>query len=163
MSKNNIVFNFDGQAIGGMMIRSKKLGVVLDSSPSMTPYLPALRAEIRRNFRGSIFREIKGCTLAATNGRDNTSIVTFYDPAAVMMGIKELVTEHRIDALYWFCDLQDQQTEAALDELEKLLGGSFPGQRVRFYVRSVDLKPSKRLADIIDRSGGEVEVGPIEG
>ena len=153
--------NFKGMAIGGMMVRSKKLGVVLDSSPSMTPHLPALRAEIRRNFRGSVFKEIKGCTLAATNGRDATAIVTFYDPVAVMVGIKELVTEHKIDALYWFCDLHDQQTDAALDELEKMLTGGFPGRRVRFYVRSVDLKPSKRLATIIDRSGGEVEVGPV--
>ncbi len=159
--KMNFGANFDGMAIGGMMIRSKKLGVVLDTSPSMTPYLPELRAEIRQNFRGSIFKEIKGCTLAATNGRDSTSIVTFYDPAAVMMGIKELVTEHRIDALYWFCDLQDQQTDAALEELEKMLTGTFPGRRVRFYVRSLDLKPSKRLEDIILRSGGEAEVGPI--
>lgn len=152
--------NFKGSTIGGMFVRSKKLGVILDVSPSMSPFLDALRVEIRQNFRGSVFREVKGCDLAATTGRV-PGFMTFNDPTATVAAVKELVEEHRVDAVYWFCDLQDSESDAALKELEELLRIRLPGQQsVRFYVRSLDEKPSKGLGSIIERSGGELELGP---
>jgi hypothetical protein len=145
--------------IGSLFIRARRLGVILDDSPSMTPFLPELRSEIRKNFRGSVFREVTGCFLGETKGDKPGPQLFYYDPAAVMRAIRELVEDRKVDALFWFCDLQDGETEEALEELREVLGIGRTGKRpVKFYVRSLDQKPSDELMQIIDRSGGEIDV-----
>ena len=44
-------------------INSRNLGVVLDNSNSMLPYLDKVRAEISREFSGACFVEVNGCQM----------------------------------------------------------------------------------------------------
>jgi hypothetical protein len=44
-------------------INSKNLGVILDNSNSMQPYLEKVRAEINRDFGGSYVVEVNGCEM----------------------------------------------------------------------------------------------------
>ena len=88
----------------------------------------------------------------------------YHDPAAVMKGMRDLVERDKVDAIYWFTDLRDGETREALEELEQVLRlrHRSAGERtVKFYVRSVAVEPSRELAQIVERSGGEVEVGPM--
>jgi hypothetical protein len=157
---------FQGSNIGRLYVKAKKLGVILDNSGSMSAYLEDLRSEIRRGFKGSVFSEVWGCRLEAISEQRDSIIpgLIYHDPAAVMKTVRKLVERDKVDAIYWFTDLRDGETEKALQELEEYLNvnGNF-NSRVKFYVRSVSEEPSKELAEVIRRSGGEVEVGEIDG
>ncbi|MEO0414244.1 MAG: hypothetical protein AAF226_04730 [Verrucomicrobiota bacterium] len=54
--------------IFGMEIQSSNLGVVLDTSPSMKPYVAAVRAEIMKSFPDAHFREAEGSGLSQSYG-----------------------------------------------------------------------------------------------
>ncbi len=58
-------------------INSRNLGVILDNSPSMNPYLEKVRTEINREFSGSHFVEVNGCELWHNGG----SCLWFYAEA----------------------------------------------------------------------------------
>ncbi len=149
--------------IGKMFIRARRLGVILDDSPSMSPFLSDLRREIRRGFKGSVIREVTGCFLDVTNPTKPPPQLFYYDPAAVMREFQDLIEKQKVDAIYWFCDLQDGETEDALLQLKSLLGTRRVGKRpVKLFVRSLDQKPGDELLEIIKMSGGDVEVGPPE-
>lgn len=49
-------------------INSRNLGVILDNSPSMEPYLEKVRAEINREFSGSYMVEVNGCEMWSWGG-----------------------------------------------------------------------------------------------
>ena len=49
-------------------INSRNLGVILDNSPSMSPYLEKVRAEINRDFSGSYMVEVNGCEMWYSSG-----------------------------------------------------------------------------------------------
>ncbi|MEM7145160.1 MAG: hypothetical protein AAF591_08470 [Verrucomicrobiota bacterium] len=157
---------FQGSNIGRLFVKAKKLGVILDNSGSMSAYLEDLRSEIRRGFKGSIFSEVWGCRLEGISEQRETIVpgLIYHDPAAVIKTVRKMVEDDGVDAIYWFTDLKDGETSRALEELEEYLNvnGNF-NMRVKFYVRSLSEKPSKELAEVIRRSGGEVEVGPIDG
>lgn len=76
-----------------------------------------------------------------------------------MDAIRELIEVHHVDSIYWFSDLQDERTGAALQELTTLLTpvGSRPNG-VRLYVRSTDSEVDDSLAKVITQSGGNFEV-----
>ncbi len=50
-------------------INARNLGVILDNSPSMLPYLDKVRAEINRTFSGSYSVEVNGCEMWWSSGR----------------------------------------------------------------------------------------------
>jgi hypothetical protein len=157
---------FQGSNIGRLFVKAKKLGVILDNSGSMSEYLEDLRLEIRRGFKGSVVSEVWGCRLEAISEQRDSIIpgLIYHDPAAVMKAVRKLVERDKVDAIYWFTDLRDGETAKALNELEEYLnvnGGM--NSRVKFYVRSIADEPSKELAEVIRRSGGQVQVGPIDG
>ena len=63
----------------------------------------------------------------------------------VMLAMEDLIIVKQTDALYWFSDLRDPQTEAGLVHLGDLLQRS----GALFYVASVDQKPENELEDLI--------------
>lgn len=115
-----------GKNVGGMLVKGNSLGVILDVSGSMTPYLEELRKEIREKFADAVFLEVRGCSLHPTNGAEIPVPDASMGPGrdSVMLAIRELVEVHRVDSVYWFSDLQDSQSEDALHELMQLVAGT---------------------------------------
>jgi hypothetical protein len=152
-----------GEPVGGLMIEGERLGVILDTSDSMTRYLPGLRAEIRSRFQSPVFLEVEGCLLEPSSiarGKIPTKVSDISgERESVMDAIRELIEVHRVDSIYWFSDLQDERTGAALRELGSILepNESRPNG-VRLYVRSTDSKVDESLAGVVNRSGGSFEV-----
>lgn len=146
-----------GQSIGGLSVRGERLGVILDVSGSMHRYLDSLRKEIRAGFADAEFREVEGCFLEPVD----TSAIP--DPStvsrdSVMDAIAELVRNHQVDSIYWFCDLQDERTEDAVRQLRTLALGQAGNQKAfRLYIRSTDELPDPALEEIIRSSGGAFE------
>lgn len=126
--------------VGGIQVRSSNLGVVLDNSSSMQPHLPELRKEIDKGFPGSHFREVYGCALTWKPGP-----TTLTKRDHVLLAMEDLIIVKQTDALYWFSDLRDPQSEAALFRLSELLQRS----GALLYVASVDRKPEDELEDLI--------------
>jgi hypothetical protein len=127
--------------IGGYSVYSANLGVVLDISGSMTSHIDPLKKEIEKSFPDALYREITGCSLrlSATDRHVVTSRMGTMDV------IEELILVRRVDTIYWFCDLQDEQTVAALRYLRFLLKSC----DVAFHVKSVGKSPSPLLAPLI--------------
>lgn len=167
-----------GRSIGGMNVKGETLGVILDTSGSMAPYLKDLREEIARNFSNAIFLEVSGCSLHTTRFKAEK----FLDSSppkdnkrrSVMDAMFELVQVYQVDSVYWFSDLQDGQRDAALQQLRSLVwgkempalarGAPVPSQSevsssavdsvFRLYVRSTGRTPDSGLSTIILESGG---------
>jgi hypothetical protein len=127
--------------VGGIQIRSSNLGVILDNSSSMQPHIPELRKEIDGGFPGSHFREVYGCALTWRAGPTKPGSKR----DLVILAMEDLIIVKQTDALYWFSDLRDPQTEAGLVHLGDLLQRS----GALFYVASVDQKPENELEDLI--------------
>ncbi|MDB4618514.1 hypothetical protein OAG53_02440 [Akkermansiaceae bacterium] len=127
--------------IAGVTVRSENLGVLLDRSGSMKPFLDPLREEISKDFPHAIFSECYGCAL-------NWGIHPFSKAQRdqVMLFMEDLVIVQKADAIYWFSDLNDAITESGLLRLANLR------QQAGFsmYVLSVKNKPSKDLMEQID-------------
>ena len=143
-------------------MKGESLGVVLDVSGSMQRYLPSLRKEINSQFSGAQYLEVVGCLLEPSdfNPREiepsNARNPNSRD--SVMNSFRELVEIHKVDSIYWFCDLQDERTPEALKELRYIVNPSnsrFP--RVHLYIRSTDEGPDRELIDIIKISKGAYE------
>lgn len=114
-----------GRNVGGMMIRGGSLGVILDVSGSMTPYLQKLRQEIGEQFSDAVFLEVIGCSLHPLGAGFEHP-----DPLpqgairnSVMEALHELVSVHGVDAVYWFCDLQDSRLPEAVHEMREMVAG----------------------------------------
>lgn len=115
-----------GKDVGGMMVKGSRLGVVLDVSGSMAPYLDDLRAEIRRQFSSAVFLEVSGCSLRPSRFDAQEFREDPPEDAkrnGVMDAFQELVQHHGVDSIYWFCDLQDPRNDEALAELRSLVWG----------------------------------------
>ncbi|MGC6426059.1 MAG: hypothetical protein ACON5H_03565 [Akkermansiaceae bacterium] len=127
--------------IAGVNVRSENLGVLLDHSGSMKPFLDPLRKEISKDFPHAIFSECYGCAL--------TWGVNPFSKAQrdrVMLFMEDLVIVQKADAIYWFSDLNDAITEPGLNRLAKLRKQT----GLSLYVLSVKNKPSKDLMKQID-------------
>lgn len=65
-----------------------------------------------------------------------------------------ILANRGVDAVYWFCDLQDLQSNDALREVERILRAG----RIRLYVQSQEVEPGPVLREIIAGSGGTYSV-----
>lgn len=130
--------------VGGSFLYSFNLGVVLDTSGSMTEHLEELRDEIANYFESPRYGEVVGCRLDSSHFehlRSTRSSKTW----ATMSSIEELIAVRDVDTVYWFSDLQDAQDFMSLRRLRDLLmrGGT------RLHVKSLGKQPSRELSDLI--------------
>lgn len=160
-----------GGSIGGMRIESQRLGVILDVSGSMDEQIRAVRREIRKNFLSATVVEVVGCSLEWGDGdpgfdlrKARGRVRMKRNADSVVEAVEILVAAGKVDAIFWFSDLQDSQSEAGLKRLSHLLGTYFGSERrpVKFYVQSVGREPSSTLAGIAKRSGGATKVESFE-
>jgi len=140
-----------GHQIGRMKVKANRLCVILDTSPSMVgvkneSLLTAQR--IARSSGGEV-HEHKGCAIrkGPVYPSDSTGD-SFYDI------VLKLIRSRNIDAIYWVCDLEDEQDPESIAELKKLL----LDRRVRFYVSSYHYRPKEALMDLINATGGDFEL-----
>ena len=116
-----------GRSIGGMNVKGNSLGVILDVSGSMRPYLDDLRKEISRNFSNAVFLEVKGCSLRHSTFDPEKFLDSQPPPdnirESVMDAMMELVLVYEVDSVYWFSDLQDGEHNAAIKQLRTLVWG----------------------------------------
>ena len=124
----------------GNTISAEKLGVILDISPSMLPYISTLKQEIQNNFNDAKIIHINGCSISI--------------PSDTLVAFKKLINEN-VDAIYWFCDLQDLQSREGLEMLDKIL----KSKNIKLYIKSMDQPPSYRLKSIISSNGGNYFLG----
>jgi hypothetical protein len=66
--------------------------------------------------------------------------------------IRAMITAHSVDAIYWFCDFDDDVEDHAVQAVGRLVLEN----KVRLYVHTVKRRPSKLLQELIERSGGEL-------
>lgn len=158
---------------------ASRLTVVLDSSRSMMPYLDAVRKEITRDFAGAHFVEVNGCQMeyAATcpwffsapslwvnpfaPERHIPKVPTLEDrPHSAFIGwtrdapaaLECMVDLMKSDAIYWFCDFDDETT----DDLIKAFARKLLDQKTKLFIHSLDKRPPTLLATLAEKSGGAV-------
>ena len=155
--------------VGGMRIKSRRLGVILDVSGSMNDEIREVKKDIKRNFNRATVVEVSGCRLDYDGDSpqfDATTSKIDYKPIAksVTDAAEMLVADRKVDAIYWFSDLNDPHTKAGTERLSHLLGTHFGSERrpILFYVRSVDREVPQALESIARRSGGAVKVESYE-
>ena len=95
--------------VGGMKVKAKALGVILDVSGSMKEKLPEVKREIRRAFRQAKTVDVEGCRLDWNSPDESVDRKVRLKGSAdsVIEAVEMLVIDGRVDALYWFSDLQD--------------------------------------------------------
>jgi len=140
-----------GHQIGRMKVKGNRLCVILDTSESMrgvsNQSLKTAR-EIARSSGGEV-HEHKGCAIRkGPVYPSDTTGDSFHDI------VLKLIRSRNIDAIYWVCDLEDEQNPEAVAELKKLL----LNRRVRFYVSSYNYRPNDLMRDLIDATGGAFEL-----
>ena len=151
--------------VGKITVKAKQLGLILDVSGSMEEELPKVKREVRKAFKDAKAVEVKGCRVdwtepADADGEKRSEVKLRSDAASVVEAVEMLVVAGRVDALYWFSDLQDGETEAGLARLRELLHlERGRGRAVKFYIRSLGKEPSPELAAIVRDSGGAVQAG----
>ncbi len=131
--------------IGGIRVACNKLGVLLDVSPSMTEYLPALRGEIASHFSDAKYQEEQNCMLSVHHGRY---------AGGNLRKLKELIEQDGCDGIYWFSDFQDGRQPQAVTELRARL----VERRVKLYVRSTQRHP-RDLIQLAEETGGGYKNG----
>lgn len=151
--------------VGKITVKAKTLGLILDVSGSMESHLPKVKREVRKAFKDAKTVEVEGCQLdwrePSAEERDGDREIKLKKEAnSVIEAVEMLVGDGRVDAIYWFSDLQDLQTEAGLARLRELLKLERGKARaVKFYIRSLGEEPSSELAAIVRASGGAVQAG----
>jgi len=148
--------------VGKITVKAMKLGVILDVSGSMEEELPAVKREVRRAFRQAETVEVVGCRLDGRKSADDEDRKVKLRRTAdtVIEAVEMLVVDGKVDALYWFSDLQDGETEAGLEQLRELLRvDRGKGKAVRFYIRSLEQEPSDELAAIVKATDGAIQAG----
>lgn len=159
-----------GGNIGGMKIKARRLGVVLDVSGSMDSQIRAVRQEIRKSFSNASIVAVEGCSLDWLEDDPRFDLQQakgkrlVKNADSVVEAVEVLIVAGKVDAIFWFSDLMDSQSPSGLQRLSHLLGTQFASERrpVKFYVQSVGKKPSTALAGIAKRSGGAVKVESFE-
>lgn len=152
--------------VGGMKVQAKALGVILDVSGSMKEKLPEVKREIRRAFRQAKTVDVEGCRLDwnAPDESEDRKIRLKGSADSVIEAVEMLVIDGRVDALYWFSDLQDGETEEGLARLRELLRvEQGKAKAVRFYIRTLEREPSRELATIVRATGGAIQAGDKAG
>lgn len=126
--------------IFGSNIKAKKLGVIFDISFSMSSYIDMVEKEIKKSFPNAIICYVDGCSIDSRT----KSIKAF-----------EVLTIQNVDAIYWFCDLQDPQTKDGLYFLQDLL----KSHKIKLYIKSMDKHPNSMLKSIISSTDGNYSFG----
>lgn len=134
----------EGAIIDGIYIYSANLGVILDTSGSMTPHLESLRKDIDDNFSGTRYKECVGCSISNRTLSDLSRKLSSESKDTVSF-MFELIVVHKVDTIYWFCDLNDPIEESALRWIRILLKQG----NTQFSVRSVNKKPTRELELLI--------------
>lgn len=151
--------------VGKITVKAKTLGLILDVSGSMESYLPKVKREVRKAFKDAKTVEVEGCRVdwtepVETAEDEKREIKLKGEAKSVIEAVEMLVGDGRADAIYWFSDLQDGETEAGLARLRDLLKLERGKARaVKFYIRSLGQEPSPELAAIVKASGGAVQAG----
>ncbi len=145
----------------------------------MAPYLDAVRKEISRDFSGAYFVEVNGCQMeraaacpwffAAASQWANPFAPERHIPkvptvpdephSAFIRWTRDapaaldcMVDLMKSDAIYWFCDFDDQTT----DDLIKDFGRKLLAQKTKLFLHTLDKKPPTLLATLAEKSGGAV-------
>jgi hypothetical protein len=151
--------------VGKITVKAKTLGLILDVSGSMESYLPKVKRDVRKAFKDAKTVEVVGCRVdwtepVETAEDEKREIKLKGEAKSVIEAVEMLVGDGRADAIYWFSDLQDGETEAGLARLRDLLKLERGKARaVKFYIRSLGQEPSPELAAIVKASGGAVQAG----
>ena len=154
--------NMGSMRVGKINVKSMRLGVILDVSGSMESHLPGVKREVRKAFRDAKTVDVEGCSLVGTKtDEEEEQKVRLKSTANTVLDAAEmLVLDGKVDALYWFSDLQDTQTETGLARLRELLRiDQGRAKAVRFYIRSLQVEPSPELTAIVKASGGAIQAG----
>ncbi len=128
------------------VVTAGRLTVVLDNSPSMKPYLEALRKEISRNFPLAYFVEVNGCDFdsparspwffCAPARGVNPFTPERHIPKIPMLAQQPhcaynlwtldapgalgcMVDLMQADAIYWFCDFDDRTEDGVIREFAR--------------------------------------------
>jgi hypothetical protein len=174
--------------VGGITVQARKLGVLLDTSPSMTAHLSALRSEINRNFPNAAFREVDGSGLYQSKEEFLANLIArCRDEGKIPGGVSDEMAILFVMSQKESKDLLDSLRLGALDSLKDLVrregcdavywfcdlqdGGSrsavsdltlcLSSAGVKFYVRSLDKGADRYpgLENYISSSGGELRRG----
>ncbi len=151
--------------VGKLTVKARRLGVVLDISGSMQVHLPGVKKELRRTFSQAKIVEVEGCGLHwnRSSAPEKQEVRLRSSADSVVEAVEMLVADAKVDAIYWFSDLQDGESEQGLSRLGELLNlEKGKGRAVRLYIRSLERKPSTKLAAIVRTSGGAVQAGGKE-
>lgn len=166
-------------AIFDTRVSAERLTVVLDSSPSMTPYLAKLRTEISRDFAEAYYAEVSGCDLSRpavaswfysspsplsnpfSPDRHIPQVPTQKDrPHSMFIGwtrdapaaLSCMVDLMKTDAIYWFCDFDDPTNDNVIKEFAGKVGAG----KTKLFIHTLDRKPPKSLVALAEASGGAV-------
>jgi hypothetical protein len=148
--------------VGGMKVQAKVLGVILDVSGSMKEKLPEVKREIRRAFRQAKTVDVEGCRLDwnAPDESEDRKVRLKGSADSVIEAVEMLVIDGRIDALYWFSDLQDGESEAGLARLRELLRvGHGKRRRCAFTFAPWNENPPANLLQSSARPAGRFRRG----
>ena len=159
-------------------ISSRRLGVILDSSPSMAPYVEKLRVEIGRDFDGCHIVEVDGCEIWEGGGNVpwfytapaagiNPFTADRFCPAVPQTDAHEawayyfrdttsaftaMLDQMKVDAIYWFCDFDDPIDDFVVQQLSKAM----LEKQVKLYAHTLSKSPPNSLTTLIERSGGKL-------
>lgn len=165
----------------GEKISSKRLGIILDNSYSMTTVLPKLREEIKDKFKNSFFVEIYGSILQFNNQKlvdktwfyispesgENPFMKKWYCQSLPLQnahyfisGFQQsniqafaaLAAERKVDTIYWFTDLRDKGS----DDGHKVLSQILKKYKIKLYLHTTGNQPKTALRKIVKESGGDV-------
>lgn len=121
-----------------------------------------MKREVRQAFRLAKTVDVEGCRLDwnAPGEAEDRRVRLRSTADSVIEAVEMLVVEGRVDALYWFSDLQDGENEAGLARLRELLRvEQGRAKAVRFYIRTLGKEPSPELAAIVRATGGAIQAG----
>ena len=176
----------------GQTIESRRMGAILDNSPSMKPYLDKLREELASAFPDYRYLEVWGSFLRLYGGRDpgtlayrrshdgfepwhyakprpdqNPFDARFFNPRIPaheihyfvtglerdnLSAIRALVELEGVDAIYWFCDMDDTVDKEAVAALDALL----KKHKAKLFLHTLKRAPSRALREVAEDSGGAV-------
>lgn len=133
-----------GGLAGGLFVYSTNLGVVLDTSGSMSPHIEGLKKEIKKTFSEPHYREIVGCRLSGTYYSESNFMLPNRS-RETLSEIEELIVVYKVDTIYWFCDLRDAIDQTGLRRLRDLLKRS----GAKLLVKSMSESPDRDLKPLI--------------
>jgi len=162
--------------IFGTDIDAEHLGVILDNSGSMTPYLERLKNEIARDFYQAYTVEVRGCDIDETfdfpwyfcmsDIYGNPFHPALYIPsvpqtvdfdisdlgADLFSAFSAMIDIIQTDTIYWFCDFKGEYDYSLVKKLSKKILDA----NVKLFVHTSDEDPPKEIEKLVKKSGGKV-------